>query len=48
MGTMLRGRLGKLVSVLLPINLTLNEATATVQALVEYLLARMVFVDVSI
>ena len=45
MGILLRGRLGKVVSVLLPMNLTFNETTATVQALVDYLLARMVFVD---
>ena len=46
MGTLLRQRLGKLVAVLLPVNLTFNEATATTQALVQYLLARMVLVDV--
>ncbi|KAJ5727426.1 polyketide synthase type 1 [Penicillium malachiteum] len=45
LGTLLRGKLGHLVSVLLPIDLISNEATSTIQALVDYLLAHMVLVD---
>ncbi|KAJ5634322.1 polyketide synthase type 1 [Penicillium herquei] len=45
MGTLLRGRLGHLVSVLLPIDLVSNGATSTIQALVDYLLAHIVLVD---
>ncbi|ROV98058.1 hypothetical protein VMCG_07037 [Cytospora schulzeri] len=41
LGILLRNRLGKQAGVPLPANLTFNEATATSQALVEYLLARM-------
>ncbi|KAJ5186314.1 polyketide synthase type 1 [Penicillium cf. viridicatum] len=42
MGTMLRGRLGRLVAVQLPIDLIFNEATSNVQSLVDYLLSHIV------
>ncbi|KAJ6028384.1 polyketide synthase type 1 [Penicillium herquei] len=48
MGTLLRGRLGHLVGVLLPMNLVSSEATSTINALVDYLLAHMVLADGSI
>lgn len=43
MGTMLRGRLAQLVAVQLPINLIFNEATSTLQSLIDYLLGHIVF-----
>ncbi|KAJ5160055.1 polyketide synthase type 1 [Penicillium canariense] len=42
MGTMLRGRLAQLVAVQLPIDLIFNEATSTVQSLIDYLFGQIV------